>query len=266
MSDPTLAPVSAPPGWMTYEFPGNERMRSFMRIEAIFHRCRDFIESENPHCHQAALWSLFELFDLVSGRGDVKSELLQELDRQRARLHQFADKPGVSIEALENILANIQTIFTALSNSQTRIGPHIAEHEWLSLLKGRFGIPGGICEFDVPSLHVWLHRPVEMRQSMLKGWLSMLTPVYDGVHIVLKLLREGTRPESHVATRGYFELNVDGRQSQIIRVAVAKLPEVVAEISANKYVVSIRFRQPDASMHLKALEQDIPFQLTLCNL
>jgi cell division protein ZapD len=58
---------------------------------------------------------------------------------------------------------------------------------------------------------------------------------------------------------------MDGRQIQIIRVAVPRDPEVVAEISANKYVVSVRFRRPDASMHLKAVEQDIPFQLTLCN-
>jgi cell division FtsZ-interacting protein ZapD len=42
-------------------------------------------------------------------------------------------------------------------------------------------------------------------------------------------------------------------------------PKWLRKISANKYVVSVRFRQPEASMHLKSIEQDIPFQLTLCN-
>jgi cell division protein ZapD len=148
---------------------------------------------------------------------------------------------------------------------QTRLGQHILEYEWLQTLKGRFGIPGGICEFDVPSLHVWLNRPAEIRQGMLNAWLSTLQPVFDGVQIVLRLLREGTQPDSYLATKGYFELSMDGRQIQIIRASAPRQPEVAAEISANKYVVSVRFRQPDSSMHLKAIEQDIPFQLTLCN-
>jgi cell division protein ZapD len=265
MSDPTLPAVAAPPGWMTFEFPCNERIRSLLRIVSLFKRCQEFNQYPTAFGHQAALWSVFELFDLVGGRGDIKSELLQELDRQRARLNQFAGKPGVSQEALDDLLNRIQNIFNALSSSNTRLGQHIPEHEWLQLLKGRFGIPGGICEFDIPSLHVWLHRPLEVRQSMLNDWVNSLLPVYEGVEIVLKLLREGTRPESYLATRGYFELSMDGRQIQIIRVAVPKQPEVVAEISANKYVVSVRFRQLESTMHLKGIEQEIPFELTLCN-
>ncbi len=265
MHDPTTPAVAAPPGWMTFEFPCNERMRSFLRIESLFRRCRAFNRQTTPLDHQASLWSLFELFDLVSGRGDIKSELLQELDRQRSRLNQFSGRAGVSQEALDQLLERIQQIFTQLSAANTRLGQHIPEHEWLQLLKGRFGIPGGICEFDIPSLHVWLHRPVEGRQAMLDAWLGSLQPVYDGIEIVLRLLREGTRSESYLATGGYFELSMDGRQIQVIRVAVPKQPEVVAEISANKYVVSVRFRQLESTMHLKSIEQEIPFQLTLCN-
>ncbi len=257
--------IPAPPGWMTFEFPCNERLRSLLRIESLYRRCLEFTQQPSVSSHQAALWSMFELFDLIGGRGDIKSELLQELERQRSRLNQFAGKPGVSAEALDELLDRIQSIFNALSVVNTRLGQHIQEHEWLQLLKGRFGIPGGICEFDVPSLHVWLHRPVESRQAMLQSWIGTLQPVFDGVEIVLRLLREGTQPDAYLAAKGYFELSMDGRQIQVIRVAVPKQPEVVAEISANKYVVSVRFRQPDASMHLKTIEQDIPFQLTLCN-
>jgi len=265
MADLIPGGVASTADWTTFEFPCNERIRSLLRIEHLFRRCREFAAQTSPFAHQAALWSVFELFDLMGGRGDIKSELLQELDRQRSRLNQFAGKPGVSNEALEQLLARIQRIFNDLSSAQTRLGQHIPEHEWLQVLKGRFGIPGGICEFDIPSLHVWLHRPAQVRQTMLQSWLSTLNPVIEGVDVVLRLLREGTQPDSYIATRGYFELSMDGRQIQIIRVAVPRDPEVVAEISANKYVVSVRFRQPDASMHLKAVEQDIPFQLTLCN-
>jgi len=259
------SPVAAPPGWMTFEFPCNERMRSLMRIDSLYKRCRHFADQTGQAEHQAALWSIFELFDLVGGRGDIKSELLQELERQRSRLNQYAGKPGVSNQALEELLEQIQKVFTNITAVQTRLGQHIIEHEWLQLVKGRFGIPGGICEFDVPSLHVWLHRPTETRQAMLSGWLDTLKPIFDGVEIVLRLLREGTQPDAYLASRGYFELSMDGRMIQIIRVAVPKQPEVVAEISANKYVVSVRFRHPELDMRLRIIEQDIPFQLTLCN-
>lgn len=265
MNDLISQAVEAPPGWMTFEFPCNERIRSLLRIESLFKRVRYFSAQTSAEGHKAALWTLFELFDLVGGRGDIKSELLQELERQRSRLNQFSGRPGVSQEALDDLLARIQQVFDQISAVNIRLGPHIAEHEWLQHLKGRFSIPGGVCEFDIPALHVWLHRGPEFRQATIERWVGSLQPIADGLSIVTQLLRESRPAQSHVATRGYFELSMDGRQIQLIRVAVPKQPEVAAEISANKYVVSVRFRQLEPTMHLKSMEQDIPFQMALCN-
>lgn len=265
MNAPISQAVAAPPGWMTFEFPCNERIRSLLRIESLFKRVSYFCGQTSAEDHKAAIWALFELFDLISGRGDIKSELLQELERQRSRLAQYADKPGVSQEVLGDLLARIQLVFDQISAVNTRLGPHIAEHEWLQLLKGRFSIPGGVCEFDIPALHIWLHRSPQSRQAAIGSWVGSLQPIADGVAVVTQLLRESTPAQSHVAARGYFELAMDGRQIQLIRVAVPRQPEVAAEISANKYVVSVRFRQLEPSMHLKSMEQDIPFQMALCN-
>ncbi len=265
MDDPISQAVAPPPGWMKFEFPCNERIRSLLRIESLFKRVKHFCGQTSAEDHKAALWALFELFDLVGGRGDIKSELLQELERQRSRLNQYSGKQGVSQELLEGWLARVQLVFEQISFVNTRFGPHIPEHEWLQLLKGRFSIPGGICEFDIPALHVWLHRTSKSRQAAISAWVNTLQPIADGVDIVTQLLRESAPAKSYVATRGYFELSMDGRQIQLIRVAVPKQPEVAAEISANKYVVSVRFRQLETTMHLKSMEQDIPFQMALCN-
>jgi cell division protein ZapD len=265
MNDPISLAVAAPPGWMSFEFPCNERIRSLLRIESLFKRVRYFCGQTSAEDHKAALWALFELFDLVGGRGDIKSELLQELERQRSRLSQYSGKPGVSQDVLDDLLKRVQLVFEQISAVNTRFGPHIAEHEWLQLVKGRFSIPGGVCEFDIPSLHIWLHRSPELRQAAIGRWMGSLQPIADGVGIVTQLLRESAPAKSHVATQGYFELAMDGRQIQLIRVAVPKQPEVAAEISANKYVVSVRLRQLESTMHLKSMEQDIPFQMALCN-
>ena len=257
--------TAVPSGWIVFEFPCNERIRSLLRIESLFKRVNHFCETSSIEGHKAALWALFELFDLIGGRGDIKSELLQELERQRGRLNQYAGKAGVSEKALEDLLIQIQQVFNDISSVNTRLGPHIEEHEWLQLVKGRFSIPGGVCEFDIPALHVWLHRSAEFRQATIRRWVDTLRPIADGVRIVIKLLRESKAAEAYTARNGYFELSMDGRQIQLIRVAVSKEPEVAAEISANKYVVSVRFREPDSGMHLKTIEQDIEFQMALCN-
>jgi cell division protein ZapD len=265
MSDSIEARTEQPPELLVFEFPCNERIRSLLRIENLFRRCERFTEGLTPNEHTAALWAFFELTELVGSRGDIKSELLQELERQRARLNQFEGKPGVSSEALAALLHEIQQVFASIADVNTRMGSHVPEHEWLQAVKGRFSIPGGICEFDLPLLHLWLSRPVERRQAMLMGWLATLRPLFDGVSVVLRLLRQSTRFSAQVAKNGYFELPMDGRTIQMIRVSAPKTPEVVAEISANKYVVSVRFRQPNDCMQLKAIETEIPFQLTLCN-
>ncbi|NBW01681.1 MAG: cell division protein ZapD, partial [Betaproteobacteria bacterium] len=55
MSDPTVPAVAAPPGWMTFEFPCNERIRSLLRIESLFKRCQEFNQYTTAFGHQAAL-------------------------------------------------------------------------------------------------------------------------------------------------------------------------------------------------------------------
>ena len=58
-----------------------------------------------------------------------------------------------------------------------KIGEHMRENEWLMSIKQRMGIPGGACEFDLPSYHYWLHLNPELRRSDLNEWLAPLLPL-----------------------------------------------------------------------------------------
>ena len=66
---------------ITYEYPLNERIRTLLRLEDLFERSRHFIARTDPHDHHMALLTLFEILE-VSSRADLKSDLLQELERQ----------------------------------------------------------------------------------------------------------------------------------------------------------------------------------------
>ncbi|MAH35674.1 MAG: cell division protein ZapD, partial [Verrucomicrobiales bacterium] len=41
--------------------------------------------------------------------------------------------------------------------------------------------------------------------------------------------------------------------------------ELVAEISANKHLVAVRFRKLDEKLKLKTIEENVDFKLSLCN-
>ena len=45
-----------------------------------------------------------------------------------------------------------------------KIGHYLRENEWLMAIKNRAGIPGGVCEFDLPGYHHWLHKDSVLRR------------------------------------------------------------------------------------------------------
>ena len=261
----TLGCLDTPAGMRVFEFPCNERVRILLRVECMTRRINYFAQQSDQFAHEACLHALFELYELLSSRGDIKNELLQELDRQRAQLNRFMGQPGVSVERLNAILQEAAQAHTALADVPVRLGPHIPEFDFLQSLKGRVGIPAGSCPFDLPSYFVWLHRPAEERYRALTRWINTLAPLMKATDLCLKLLREGAEPQNYVATNGTFELNPEGRLARLIRVTLPADPEYVCEVSANKYVVAVRFRTLDTELHLKAIEGPLPFELALCD-
>ncbi len=141
-----------------YEYPLNERIRTLLRLEDLFVRFDHFAGREGPLEHHVALTTLFEILEVAS-RADLKSDLLQELERQRQTLIAFRDNPNVSLEALEAVLADIDgAAQQALNTGTGKTGQHLRDNEWLMSIRSRAIIAGGTCEFDLPSYHAWLNR------------------------------------------------------------------------------------------------------------
>lgn len=250
---------------LVYEFPCTERMRSMLRIEHLGNRMHELAQVNQPESHQSALWTLFELYDLLGNRADIKNELLQELDRQRLQLIRYSGQPGVSEEQLAILVKEIAKSHSSLSTVPIRLGSHVPEFEWLSILRGRSGVPGGTCQFDIPSFYTWLKRPAHLRASNISSWLAPLTPLLDSIDLALRLLREGSQAIPLKAIKGLYEFALEGRQVLLIRILVGEKPEVVSEISANKHLIAVRFRELDKNLHLRSVNEDINFNLALCN-
>lgn len=250
---------------ITYEYPLNERIRTLLRLEDLFDRVDFFIAQEAPLDHQAALTSIFEILEVAS-RGDLKSDLLQELDRQRLFLEALRGNPAISEERLDAVVAEIEATFADLLASAGKTGLHLRENEWLMTIKQRAAIPGGICEFDLPSYHHWLHRDHTLRRVDLEAWRLPLNAVAAALRIVLRVLRESGRSAPLIAYGGVFQQTPMERAAHMLRLTLRRDVSCVPEISANKYALNIRFILPGSVQRTKVFESDVEFELTYCNL
>lgn len=250
---------------ITYEYPLNERIRTLLRLEDLFERTLHFANGTSPQDHHVALIMLFEILD-VAGRADLKFDLVQELERQRQILLSFRNNPDISEDALSGALYEIEQASSGLLAMQGKIGQYLRENEWLMAIKNRAAIPGGVCEFDLPGYHYWLHRDAESRQAALHGWLRPMIAINQGIMIVLRLLRASGRADMQVAKRGTFQLMLGGRTAQMLRLTVDCNDHYIPEISANKYAINIRFTAPESELRPKQTDADINFGLMFCNL
>jgi cell division protein ZapD len=248
---------------ISYEFPLNERVRTMLRLEDLFTRINQLIKGSD-HCdHHMALAVLFEMLEVTS-RGELKSDLLQELERQKRILAALRNNPEISEDALDAMLGDIDTVSTQLLASSGKVGQHIRDNEWLMLIKQRACIPGGMCEFDLPSYHYWQNQESDVRRKHLELWLAPLRPIQEALRILLKLLRENCKAHQFIAHQGSFQQMQGGRVAQMLRVSIDKNLPCIPEISANKYALNIRFVAADYGAKSTLYEQDVDFKLIFC--
>lgn len=250
---------------ISYEFPLNERVRTLLRLEDLHQKLDYFVAGDESREHHAAVVTLFEILE-VSGRADLKSDLMQELERQRQHLEALRSNPAISTAALDEVLGDIDRANSSLFQASGRTGQELRENEWLMGIRQRASIPGGVCEFDLPSYHYWLHLEAGARREDISKWAAPFGPLRDGIRIVLRLLRESGKTGPAHATQGLFQQMMGGKVAQMLRVRMEDGYPCVPEVSANKYAINIRFTQAQGADRGRTFEGDVDFDLTYCNL
>jgi cell division protein ZapD len=251
---------------ISYEYPLSERVRTLLRLEDLYERVEHFCSKNEPVEHHIALLSIFEIFE-VSSRADLKSDLLQELERQKQTLEALRENPDISEQALDNVLWQIDQASSRLFQTAGKAGQELRENEWLMSIKQRTNIPGGVCEFDLPSYHYWLQQSADQHRHDLQSWLAPFLPIRDAIAIVLRLLRESGKTSSQVAHQGVYQQMMAGRIAQMLRIRLSRNYQCVPEISANKYALNIRFTTQEGIQRPRpAAETEVEFELTFCNL
>ncbi len=247
-----------------YEYPFNERIRTYLRLEHLFVRLSQLLARESAMDHHFALATLFEIMD-VGARADLKSDVLKDLDKQKAHLDAYRGNPAIAEGVLDAVISQLDLCFQALNGLPGKAGHALTENDWLMSIRSRIGIPGGTCEFDLPAYYAWQFKPAAERQQNLSTWVASLMPLANSIELLLKLLRDSGAPQKVMANGGQFQQNLpQGRTFQLLRLAIDPALGLIPEISGNRLLVSIRLMQQgdDDRLHLSGGDTD--FELALC--
>lgn len=248
-----------------YEYPFNERIRTYLRLEQLFLRLGTLVSRNDALDHHFAITTIFEVMD-VGARADLKSDVLRDLDKQKQTLNGYRGNPAIAESVLDKVIGQIESCFEALNRLPGKAGQPLTENDWLMSIRSRVGIPGGTCAFDLPAYFAWQQRPDSARQSDLHRWASTLAPLAESIHLLLKMLRDSGAPQKVIALGGHFQQNLpQGRTFHLLRLAIEPELRLIPEISGNRLMVSIRMMRQDADDKLHACQEDGAFELALCS-
>lgn len=249
---------------MRFEYPFNERVRGWMRLEYLLDRLKFFSSPGDPRMHQVAVAALFDVLDATE-RTDVKGGVLQDLERQKLSLSALQDHPGVDAQALAQVIAEIDQAYEGLSR-QGRTGQALRDNDWLTSLRGRLSVPGGGTQVDMPSFHAWQCRDEHKRLEDLRTWIDPLMPLDQGIAVIMRLLRQSGERQTVLARSGAFQQMLGGKSYQLLRVWLDPAEGVFPEMSANKYMVWVRFSEQQGECKPQHIQKDVPFHYALCAL
>lgn len=249
----------------TYEFPLNERIRVFMRLEQLFQQLSHFMAGNSVFDKRAAIDSLLDILAIFS-RSDLKSELIKELERHAKVLSHLSNNQDVDNQKLQEILAELNQASRNLYNASGKVGASVMESGLFQSISQRSAIPGGTCSFDLPAFHYWLEQDPAKQQKDLEQWTQPFADIRIAIDLILGFIRRSSVPKQEVAQAGFFQLALDkAHPVQLIRVSVSASLQCFAEISGGKHRFSIRFMRPSKDENRPTqIQDDVPFTLTHC--
>ncbi|MEO7549249.1 MAG: cell division protein ZapD [Ramlibacter sp.] len=248
-----------------YEYPFNERIRTYLRLEHLFRRLGELVPRDHPVDHHYALATIFEVMD-VAARADLKSDVMKDLEKQKTLLNSYRGNPAIAQGILDEVVVKLDGCFSALNSVPGKAGQSLTENDWLMSIRSRVGIPGGTCEFDLPAYFAWQHLPAATRRDDLGRWARALGPLAESIHVLLKLLRDSGAPQKVMATGGQLQQTLpQGRTFQLLRLRINPDLGLVPEISGNRLMVSVRLMRQETGDRLQPSTDNASFELTLCS-
>jgi len=250
---------------LVFEQPLHERMRTFLRLDFLYNQALYHNEMASQWGSRAAVSCLIDILAIAT-RGDVRADVLKELERQLASLGEFQSKPGVDGARLRTVMSNLLRLRAELMTAGSAFLQPIRDSEFLSAIKHRSAIPGGTCEFDLPDFYYWLSQAADTRRNTFNQWLGLLRPLCDAIAELLWLTRQNGRTRDEMAPAGSFHVTFErDTPYQLLRISLPAAAGLYPEISGSHYRCSVRFLTWNGlTARATQAERDVPFVLSCC--
>ena len=236
-----------------------------LRLEHLFRQASHFLKGESAWDSRVYISTLLDILDIFS-RGDLKTELLKELERSTGNLRGLMQNPNVDHDRLGTFLRALEHLIENLHGLTSQPGQALRDDEFLSAIRQRSSIPGGTCDFDLPIYHLWLEKSREVRELDQKRWFSSLDAVRQAIELQLKMVRNSAEPRAISTDNGSYQKQLEsGLPYQMLRVMLPNDSPYFAEISGSKHRFSLRFLQPGKERPTLA-EGTVDFKLACCSL
>jgi cell division protein ZapD len=250
---------------LVFEQPLNERMRTFLRLDFLYNQALYHNEMASPWGSRAAMSSLIDILAITT-RGDVRSDVLKELESQLTSLNEFQSNPGVDAQRLKTLMSNLLRLRADLMAAGSTFLQPLRDSEFVNSIRHRSAIPGGTCEFDLPDYYFWLTQSDDARMRTFNQWLGLLRPMCDAIAELLWLTRQNGRSREEVATGGTFNITFErDNPLQLLRISLPASVRLYPEISGSHHRCNIRFLAWNGlTTRPTQAQADVPFMLSCC--
>ncbi|OAT45632.1 hypothetical protein M997_2809 [Proteus hauseri ATCC 700826] len=241
-----------------FEHPLNEKMRSWLRIENSLTQINSYHIIDTLPSAMSFFRAISEFIEVLD-RGEIRAELLKELEKRQKKLQQWLSFPNVDKDIVSQIIEELSQNASILSKAP-RIGQHLKQDKIISLVKQRLSIPGGCCSFDVPALHLWLSLPQTVRDEKLQNWIIGLQPLQNALTSLLTLIRQSDTFKPALSHRGFYQDSAE--DAELLRLKVFIDHQIYPQVSGHKNRYAVRFLPLDSENGTVPLE--LPFEIACC--
>ncbi|MDV6316020.1 cell division protein ZapD [Idiomarina sp. HP20-50] len=243
-----------------YEYPLQERMRTYLRLEHGFEQLKASLECFKDQA-EPFFNALFDVTDLLE-RFDIRTELSKDLDLDKQRLQKWEEHPDVDRDALGKTINEIDYCLNRLQDIPKSLR-ELKDDSLLASIRQRFSQPGMSGLFELPQLHLWLSQPPQKQEQQCEIWCETLAFVELAITLKLTLLREQSVFVPMQLQNGFLQESSE-QQLAMLRIKVVRSANIYPVISGHRQRFTIRF-MPLPGESLETSPQDIEFELARCS-
>lgn len=242
---------------IAFEYPLNEKTRSYLRFEFLFLQIKKSISFEHESDITVFFKAFFELLEL-SERCDIRHDLIKDLRLLSEQMKTWLTHEQVDYNAVSALITEIDYLIALVLKMPKQLR-FFKTNRFLTSLKQRFFIPSGNCNFDLPQFHYWLAKDLPIRQQDAKTWFEHFSGLESALTLFLKIKRSQGNMTQQTAINGFYQGEVENCSFVIIE--VDEKQAVYPMISGHKNRYSVRFMSADSEVNAS---QNISFQQIYC--